>query len=80
MKIGGAHLTQSSSLFSANTIGALMHPAPIGVADQTRKKKNGTLCLVSIAYWRGGHRSANILPLYWRSDVPFAITKCYNSE
>jgi hypothetical protein len=32
--------------------------------------------LVSIAYWRGGHRSANILahrgppaPINWRSDV-----------
>jgi hypothetical protein len=55
MKIGKAHRTQYSSIYSANTIGAPMHPAPIGVADRKRKKKNiGTLCLVSIAYWRRG--------------------------
>jgi hypothetical protein len=34
MKIGEAHRTQSPSLYSANTIGAPMHPAPIGVADR----------------------------------------------
>jgi hypothetical protein len=39
MKIGVAHRTQSSSLYSANTIGAPMYPAPIGVADQTQTKK-----------------------------------------
>jgi hypothetical protein len=66
MKIGEAHQTQSSSLYSANTIGAPMNPAPIGVADPTRKKIIGALCVVSIAYWRGGHRSA--------------INKCYNSQ
>jgi hypothetical protein len=40
------------------------------------KKIIGELSLVSIAYWRGGHRSANILaqrgppaPINWRSDV-----------
>jgi hypothetical protein len=27
-----------SSLYSANTIGAPMHPAPIGVADRAKKK------------------------------------------
>jgi hypothetical protein len=42
MKIGEAHRTQSSSLYSANTIGAPMHPAPIGVVDRTQTKK----------YWR----------------------------
>jgi hypothetical protein len=42
MKIGEAHRTQSSYLYSANTIGAPMHPAPIGVADRTPKKN----------YWR----------------------------
>jgi hypothetical protein len=52
MKIGEAHRTQSSSLYFANTIGAPMYPAP---------KIIGALCLVSNAYWRGGHRSANIL-------------------
>jgi hypothetical protein len=35
LKIGEAHRTQSSTLYSANTIGAPMHPAPIGVADRT---------------------------------------------
>jgi hypothetical protein len=54
MKIGEAHQTQSSSLYSANTIRAPMHPAPIGVADRKRKKNIGSLCLVSIAYWRRG--------------------------
>jgi hypothetical protein len=85
MKIGKAHRTQSSSLYSANTIGAPMHPAPIGVADV--KKIIGALCLVRIAYWRGGHLSANKLahrgppaPIYWRSDVPCDINKCYNSQ
>jgi hypothetical protein len=54
MKIGKAHRTQSSSLSSANTIGAPIPPAPIGMADRTRKKIIGALCLVSIAYWRRG--------------------------
>ena len=38
MKIGEALRTQASSLYSATPIGAPTHPAPIGVADQTRKK------------------------------------------
>ena len=38
MKIGEAHRTLSSSLYSANTNGAPMHPAPIGMADRTREK------------------------------------------
>jgi hypothetical protein len=54
MKIGEAHRTQSSSLYSANTIGTPMHPASIGVVDRKRKKIIGSLCLVSIAYWRRG--------------------------
>jgi hypothetical protein len=55
MKIGEALRTQASSLYSATPIGAPMHPAPIGVADRTRKKKIiGALCLVSFAYWRRG--------------------------
>jgi hypothetical protein len=33
-------------------IGALMYPAPIVMADRTQKKIIGSLCLVSIAYWR----------------------------
>ena len=37
MKIGEAHRTQPSYLHSANTIGAPLHSAPIGVADQTRR-------------------------------------------
>jgi hypothetical protein len=87
MKIGEAHRTQSSSLHSANTIGAPMHPAPKEWRTEHEKKIIGALCLVSIAYWRGGHRSANILahrgppaPINWCSDVPCAINKCYNSE
>jgi hypothetical protein len=39
MKIGEAHRTQSYSLYSANTIGAPMLPAPIVVADRTQTKK-----------------------------------------
>ena len=58
MKIGEAHKTRPSSLQSANTIGAPMSPAPIVMADRTRKKHNlniiGAQCLVSIAYWRRG--------------------------
>jgi hypothetical protein len=42
MKIGEALQTQASSLYSATPIGAPMRPAPIGVADRTRKKN----------YWR----------------------------
>ncbi len=62
MKIGEAHRTQSSSLYSANTIGALMHPAPIGVADRTRKKTYFAHCARSaLPIGGGGHRSANIL-------------------
>jgi hypothetical protein len=35
-------------------IGAPMYPAPIVMADRTQKKIIGSLCLVSIAYWRRG--------------------------
>jgi hypothetical protein len=52
MKIGEAQRTQSSSLYSANTIGAPMQPEPIGVADRTRKKNywltvSGQHCLLA---------------------------------
>ncbi len=40
MKIREALRAQASSLYSAAPIGAPMHPAPIGVADRTRRKKN----------------------------------------
>jgi hypothetical protein len=50
MKIGEAHRTQSSSLYSANIIGAPMHPAPIGVADRTRKNIS-----VRLAYFHDNH-------------------------
>jgi hypothetical protein len=66
MKIGEAHWTQSSSLYSANTIGAPMHPAPIGVADRTQK----------ITYWRTVPGQLCLLaerdiraPIYWRTDA-----------
>jgi hypothetical protein len=39
LKIGEAHRTQASTLYSATPIGAPMHPAPIVMADQTRNKK-----------------------------------------
>ena len=69
MKIGEAHRTQSSSLCSANTIGAPMHPAPIGVADRTGKKNPRNIIWILLAHsvWPalpiggGGHRCANIL-------------------
>ncbi len=49
LKIGEAHQTRSSSLYSANTIGAPMHPAPIGVAVRTGKK----ICETKFEYyWR----------------------------
>ncbi len=67
MKIGEAHRTQLSSLYSANTIGTPLHPAPIGVADQKSKKK----------YWVTvfGQAEREIgAPIYWRTDVPRAIT------
>ncbi len=80
MKIGEAHQTQSSSLYSANAIGAPMHPAPIGVADRTRKKIIGALCLVSIAYWRRGHRSANKLaPLRQYIGAPMSLAPSINA-
>ncbi len=56
MKIGEAHKTWSSSLQSANTIGA-----PCANSNGWRKKSTkhnlniiGAQCLVSIAYWRRG--------------------------
>jgi hypothetical protein len=66
MKIGEAHRTQSSSLYSANNIGAPMHPAPIGVANRTRKNTYwrtvpGQLCLLA----EGDIRA----PIYWRTDA-----------
>ncbi len=67
MKIGEAHRAQSSYLYSANTIGALIHPAPIGVADRTGKK----------FYWRTvpGHHCLLAegdfgAPIYWRTEAP----------
>jgi hypothetical protein len=72
MKIGEAHRTQSSTLYSAKTIGAPMHPAPIGVADRTRKKTywrtvTGQLCLLA-----EGDIGA---PIYWRTDALLAHKK-----
>ncbi len=65
MKIGEAHGTQSSSLQSANTIGAPMPPAPIVMADRTREKIHwrtvpGQHCLLA-----EGHIVA---PIYWRTE------------
>jgi len=52
MKIGEAHRTQASSLYSATPIGAPMYSAPIGVADRTGKKNywstvSGLHCLLA---------------------------------
>jgi hypothetical protein len=44
----------NSYLYSANTNGAPMHPAPIVMADRTGKKIIGAHCMASIAYWRRG--------------------------
>jgi hypothetical protein len=67
MKKGKALRTQASSLHSATPIGAPMNPAPIGLADRTRKKN----------YWRTvpGHHcllaEGDICALiYWRTDPP----------
>jgi hypothetical protein len=61
MKIREALRTQASSLHSATPIGAPMHPAPIGVADRTRKKK-----LLA-------HRAWSALPIggggYWCANI-----------
>ncbi len=65
MKIGEAHRTQSSSLYSANTIGAPMHPAPIGIADRTQEKKILAHCVWSTLPIGAGDIGASI---YWRTD------------
>jgi hypothetical protein len=67
MKIGEVHQSQSSSLYSANTIGAPKHPAPIGVAARTGIKYYwrtvpGQQCLLA-----EGDISA---PIYWRTEAP----------
>jgi hypothetical protein len=67
LKIGEAHQTQSSYLKSANTIGAPMHPAPIVMAERTRKKNywltvSGQHCLLA-----EGDIGA---PINWRTDAP----------
>jgi hypothetical protein len=49
MKIGEAHRTQLSSLYSANRSGG----------PNIKKKIIGALCLVSIAYWRTDTPCAN---------------------
>jgi hypothetical protein len=67
MKIGEALRTLASSLYSATPIGAQMNPAPIGVADRTRKKN----------YWRTvpGHHcllaeGEICAPIYRRTEPP----------
>ncbi len=67
MKIDEALRTRASSLHSATPIGAPMNPAPIGVADRSRKKN----------YWRTvpGHHcllaEGDICaPIYWRTEPP----------
>ncbi len=65
MKLGEAHRTQSSFLYSANTIGAPMHPAPIGVADRTKKK------LLAHCAWSALPIGAGDIgaPIYWRTEA-----------
>jgi hypothetical protein len=78
MKIGEAHRTQSSSLQSANTIGAPKPPAPIVMADRTQKKIRETLLAhhawSGLPIGGGGHRCANILaprgPCSITNDTP----------
>ncbi len=69
MKIGEAHWTQASSLYSANTIGAPMHPAPIGVADRKRKKKYWLTVLGQHCLLAEGDIGA---PIYWRTELSAA--------
>ncbi len=66
-----AHRTQFSYLYSAKTNGALMHPAPLVMADQTWRTNFGAPCLVSIAYWRRGTSLRQYIGVY---DAPRAIT------
>ena len=67
MKIGEAHRTQASSLYSTTPIGAPMYPAPIGVADRTREKKLLEDCVWSALPIGAGDIGA---PFYWRTDEP----------
>jgi hypothetical protein len=65
MKIGEAHRTQASSLYSATPTGAPMHPAPIVMADRTRNKKIRETLLAYHAWSAlpiggGRHQCANI--------------------
>ena len=48
-----------------------MHPAPIGVADQTRKKFYWLTVLGQHYLLAEGDIGA---PIYWRTDAPLAIT------
>ncbi len=80
MKIGEAHRAQSSYLKSANTIGAPMHPAPIGVADQTRKKfywctVPGQLCLLAEGDIGALAHRCTPRHYYWRTDPPCTPTQ-----
>jgi hypothetical protein len=76
MKIGEAHRTSSSYLYSANTNGAPMHPAPIGMGGPNVKKKFLAHRVMSaLPIGGGGHRCANILVdrcpprhYYWETD------------
>jgi hypothetical protein len=63
MKIGEAHRKQSSSLYSANTIGAPMHPA----GGPNKKKILLAHCVWSaLPIGGGGPRCANI----WADRCP----------
>jgi hypothetical protein len=66
MKTGEVHRTQSSSLYSANTIGAPMHPAPIGVADRAQKKLLAHCVWSALPIGEGDI----VAPIYWRTDAP----------
>jgi hypothetical protein len=66
MRIGEAHRTQSSYLYSANTNGEPMHPAPIGMADRTRKKNYWLTVLREHCLLAEGNIGA---PIYWRTEA-----------
>jgi hypothetical protein len=67
MQIGEALRTHASSLYSATPIGAPLHPAPIGDADRTRKKKLLANCAWSALPTGAGDIGA---PIYWRTEAP----------
>jgi hypothetical protein len=81
MKIGEAHKTRSSSLQSANTIGAPMPPAPIVMADRTQKKNTRNIIYILLAHsvWSAlpiaGTRQTDGKNLVWFGEIERKLVK-----